>query len=497
MSDILLSVHKIKKIFGATVALNDVDFELRRGEIHGLIGENGSGKSTLTSVIAGIYRPDDGTLELEGKPYKPRNVVDAQRQGVAIVVQEMGTIPNITVAENIYLGKEKLFKRVGLVSKKKMEKSAAEALADIGESRIAPSMPTLALSFEDRKIVELAKAMVDQPSVFILDETTTAISTRGRDMMYAAMKKLRQDGSGIIFITHDLEELISVCDRVTVLRDGVLIGSLTKEEFSIDQIKTMMVGRELKNDLYRTDYGGEIADDVILTAENLTGAGIVENVSFKLRKGEILGFGGLSDSGMHELGRLLFGAEKLLAGAVTLNSGEKITKPSVAVKNGIGYLSKNRDQETLMLRASVRDNIALASLEQLAKIFIPTKKEKTLSEKMIGDLGVKCASQNQQVRFLSGGNKQKVVFGKWIGNKSKILILDCPTRGVDIGVKCAMYDLIFKLKTDGFSIMIISEELQELIGMCDRVMILKNGRLEGEYQRSSDLSEHVLLNSMI
>lgn len=497
MSDILLKVHNLKKFFGATVALNNVDFELRQGEIHGLIGENGSGKSTLTSVIAGIYRPDEGIMEKEGRSYSPTNLVDAQRQGVAIVVQEMGTIPNLTVAENIFLGKEKLFKRFGVVSKRRLEKRAAEALAGIGESKIDPSIPTLTLSFEDRKIVELAKAMVDQPVVFILDETTTAISTHGRDLMYAAMEKLRQNGCGVIFITHDLEELISVCDRVTVLRDGTLIGSLTKAEFSIDLIKTMMVGRELKNDLYRTDYDCDVKDDTVLVAENLTGSGAVENISFQLRKGEILGFGGLSDSGMHELGRLLFGAEKPLAGSVYLSNGTKIINPSIAVKNGIGYLSKNRDQETLMLRASIRDNIVITALKQLSTVIISLKKEKALSERMILELGVKCASQNQQVRYLSGGNKQKVVFGKWIGNKSRILILDCPTRGVDVGVKCAMYDLIYKLKKDGFSIVMISEELQELIGMCDRVVILKNGQMEGEYQRSLDLTEHDLINSMI
>lgn len=498
MGDTLLSVRGIKKLFGPTIALSDVDFELRKGEIHGLIGENGSGKSTLTSIIAGIHQADEGIMELNDNLYNPLNVVDAQKKGVAMVVQEMGTVPQLTVAENIFLGKEKLFAKYGLVNIGDMEKCAEKALQSIGETSISTTIPVSALSFEDRKIIELAKATVDSPSVFILDETTTAISSHGRKLMYSIMDKLRSEGNGVIFITHDLDELTSVCTKVTVLRDGVIIGSLSKEEFSTDLIKTMMVGRELKNNLYRTDFDGIVSDEIVMNADSLCGAGCIENITLELHKGEILGFGGLSDSGMHELGRLLFGLDKAISGTVKLHDGTKIKKPETAVSNGIGYVSKDRDQETLMLNASVRDNIVLSSLKKiLGTSFITQKAENSLTDIMVEELGIKCASNDQQVRFLSGGNKQKVVFAKWLGNKSKIMILDCPTRGVDVGVKCSMYDLIYQLKTKGYSFVIISEELQELIGMCDRILIINEGSVKGEYPRSATLSEHDLINSMV
>ena len=498
MDDILLSVRGIKKIFGPTVALSNVDFELRRGEIHGLIGENGSGKSTLTSIIAGIHQADAGTMEFIGTSYHPLNVVDAQRKGIAMVVQEMGTVPELTVAENIYLGKEKLFTKFGLVNKREMENNAARALEKIGDTSIAASIPVSMLSFEDRKVVELAKATLDSPSIFILDETTTAISNYGRQLMYAVMEKLRLEGKGVIFITHDLEELVSVCTKVTVLRDGVIIGSLDKAEFSIDLIKTMMVGRDIKDNLYRADYNGSISDEIVMRAQSLCGAGLIENITLDLHRGEILGLGGLSDSGMHELGRLLFGLDKAISGTVVLADGTRVRKPETAVNSGLGYVSKNRDQEALMLRASIRDNIVLSSLNNILRgVFVTQKAEDSLTCRMVDSLGIKCASTDQQVRFLSGGNKQKVVFAKWVGTKSRILILDCPTRGVDVGVKCSMYDLIYQLKTDGYSIVIISEELQELIGMCDRVLIIKDGRIQGEYPRSRTLSERDLINSMI
>lgn len=498
MNDILLRVQDIRILFGPIKALDGVGFELRKGEIHGLVGENGSGKSTLTSIMAGILQHYEGTMEKSGLPYRPLNVVNAQELGVSMVVQEMGTVPELSVAENIFLGKERLFSKLGIVHKKKMIKSASEALENIGELTISPAIPVGMLSFEDRKIVELAKAMVDKPSVFILDETTTAISMRGRTLMYAVMEKLRQEEKGVVFITHDLEELMTVCTKLTVLRDGKIIGSLNKDEFSVELIRSMMVGREIKDNMYRVDYDATDTGEAVLSAENLCGAEVIENVNIELRKGEILGIGGLSDSGMHELGRLLFGLDKAISGRVRLADGTLINNPEVAVDNGIGYVSKNRDQEALMLRASIRDNIVASALKKkIPGHLISPKTENRLADDMVRELAIKCASHSQQVRFLSGGNKQKVVFSKWIGNDSKILILDCPTRGVDIGVKCAMYDLIVRLKADGCSIVLISEELQELLGMSDRILIIKDGRVEREYGRSASLSEHDLIESMI
>jgi len=498
MPNALLSVHKINKTFGPTVALRDVDFTLMPGEVHGLVGENGSGKSTLTSIIAGIQKADSGEMFKDGKPYAPASVVEAQKKAVAMIVQEMGTAPEITVAENIFLGKEPAFRKNGFVSKKELNKAAAAALAKIGAHDIPPAAPTFTLNLEQRKIVELAKAIVDDPDVLIVDETTTALSHDGRELLFSVIEDMRKRKKGVIFISHDLEELLSVCTIITVLRDGNIIGTLTKDQFDEDTIKTMMVGRELTGHYYRADYDGGVTGEVVLRAKNVTGADLVEDVSFELHEGEILGFGGLAGGGIHELGRLLFGIDKVIYGSVELADGTKITDANTAVRSGMGYVSKNRDEEAIMLQASIRNNAVLPSLSRLARRgMIAPRKEKTLAQEIIDELRVKCQSMEQKVCFLSGGNKQKVVFGKWIGNGAKILILDCPTRGVDVGVKQAMYQLMYELRCRGNAIILISEELPELIGMSDRIIILKNGKISGEFKRSPELSEQDIIRAMI
>lgn len=498
MSEVLLSVHKINKQFGPTTALRDVDFTLCRGEVHGLIGENGSGKSTLTSIIAGIRGADSGEMFKEGNPYKPASVVEAQNLGVAMIVQEMGTAPDISVAENIFLGKEKRYSRFGLVSKKALNKAAADALGKIGAGAIPAGAPTFKLNPEDRKLVELAKAMYEEPDVLIIDETTTALSNDGRKLLYNAVEKMQSEDKGVIFISHDLEELMSVCTIMTVLRDGDIIGTLTKDEFDESVIKSMMVGRELTGNYYRNDYDGVRGEEAVLRAEHLTGAEMVEDVSFELHAGEILGFGGLANGGIHELGRLLFGIDSAIVGSVTLADGTHIKDASTAVKNHMGYVSKNRDEEAIMLNASIRNNVVLPSLSKLVKGgLVAGGREKALTDKAICSLEVKCQSMEQLTRYLSGGNKQKVVFGKWLGNDSEILILDCPTRGVDVGVKQSMYRLMYDLKLSGCAIVLISEELAELIGMSDRLYILKNGKINGEFARSPELTEQDVIHAMI
>ena len=493
-----LEIKGMTKTFGPTVALDNVSVSIHGGEVYGLIGENGSGKSTLSSIIAGIQPADSGEMTLDGAPYKPESMLDAQAHSIAMIVQEMGSIPHILVADNIFVGKERRFRKGLFVNKKEMYAEAKKALENIGVYDIAPDAPINSLSFEDRKIVEIARAMYEQPRLLIVDETTTALSQRGRDVVYALMEKQKNEGKAVIFISHDLDEVMTVCTRLTVLRDGKLIGTLTREEMEPDLVRTMMVGREFTGDYYRSDYDGSFGKKVVMRAEKLSGVQ-VESLDLELHEGEILGIGGLTDSGIHEIGRLFFGIDKPILGQVTFEDGTVSSHPRVAVSHGVGYASKNRDQEALMLRASVEDNIVLPSLVNLRNSFrlVPPAREKALSMEEIELLRIKCSSGEQQVSSLSGGNKQKVVFGKWIGNNSRILILDCPTRGVDIGVKSAMYDLIYKLKQEGRSIMLISEELPELIGMSDRIVIIKDGRLSGEHMRSPDLTEHDLIHEMI
>lgn len=498
MGELLFHAEGICKAFGPTIALNNVSFSLHEGDICGLIGENGSGKSTLCSILSGLYKADKGTLEKKGEPYHPESMVDAQKNGVAMIVQEMGTIPAIGIADNIFIGKESRFKKAGLVNRRAMLAAARDVLTSIGAADIDPRGKIDELNFEDRKLVEIARAMYDDPEVLIVDETTTALSQRGRDIIYDLCRKLSAQGKGIIFISHDLDELMNICTTLTVLRDGNLIGVLSREEMRPDVIKSMMVGREMTGNYYRADYDGSYGEAVSLEISGVSDGKSLNDVGLQLHEGEILGIGGLTDSGMHELGRVAFGIDKPLVGKVALADGTVVERPDIATKHRMGYISKNRDQESLMITASVSDNIAMPSLRDLRKHGLIFKsQEHVLAEEQRKVLSIKCADVDQVVRYLSGGNKQKVVFGRWIGNQSRILILDCPTRGVDIGVKQSMYQLIYQLKKQGCSILLISEELTELLGMSDRIIIMKDGRIAQEFTRSEKLSEQDLIEYMI
>ena len=371
---------------------------------------------------------------------------------------------------------------------------------DIGFTDVDPSAYIDTLDMQDRKLVEIAKVVYNQPEMLVVDETTTALSQKGRDIIYGIMNKMKENNKAVVFISHDLQELIDTCDTLTVLRDGKLITTLDKDQMDEDTIKKYMVGREMKGDYYRADYGTPVSDEVVLKADNVTsGSGLLMNFSMEVHKGEILGIGGLSHCGMHELGKVLFGDEKLLTGSVIHTaSGEKITDPLNAMKHGLGYVSKNRDTESLVLTATIKDNIISASYDKIApKGVLTPKATKQFVDEQIESLSIKCASPVQDVQYLSGGNKQKVVFGKWIGRNCDILILDCPTRGVDIGVKAAMYQLIYQMKQEGKTIIMISEELPELIGMSDRLLIMKDGGFAGEFLRSETLNENDIIEVMI
>jgi ribose transport system ATP-binding protein len=498
--ELVFEAKGISKIFGPTTALDNVDLRVYRSEITGLIGENGSGKSTISSIAAGMQPASSGEMFFLGKPHKPNTMIEGAKSGIGMIVQEMGTVPGITIAENIFIGKEEKFKRFGLISKARMNQAAQEALKVIGFD-VDPAQYIDRLNMQERKLIELAKVMYQQPEMLIVDETTTALSHQGRELLYSVMQKMKAAGKAVLFITHDLQELMNVCDTLTVLRDGKFVATLGKAEMNEKKIKQLMVGREMSDKYYREDYDGSYNSEVVLEAKHITtGTGLLENFSVELHKGEILGIGGLSHCGMHELGRALFGEEKILTGSVVHTpSGEKITSPMSAMKHQIGYVSKNRDVEALVLTASIKDNIIAAAYDKVAASggFIFPHSEKKFVKEQIDSLGIKCASMNQNVQYLSGGNKQKVVFGKWVGRDCDILILDCPTRGVDVGVKAAMYDLIYEMKMQGKALVIISEELTELIGMSDRLIILKNGKQTGEFARSRDLTETEIIEIMI
>lgn len=494
----LLYCEHMFKSFGETRALRDVTIDVYRGDIRGLIGENGSGKSTISSIVAGAQPADSGKMTFKGKEHAPKTMVDAQASGVAMVVQESGAVLGISVAANIFLGKEDRFTKAGIINNKALQKAAADALAKIDCQDIDPNATMESLNFEDRKLVEIARAVCDDPDLLIVDETTTTLSEKGRTIVYNLMRKMSAENKAILFISHDLEELMAICNAITVLRDGVIIDTLVQEEMEIEKMRELMVGRELSGSYYRDDTDWAWDNEVALKAEQITLPGLVENVSLELHKGEILGLGGLTECGMHELGKALYGAENLLTGKVTLGDGTVIKNSRIALHKGIGYVSKNRDVEALIMDASIADNVTLPCLKKLEKNgLISRKKEKNLAIEAIKKMNVKCTGPNQNINALSGGNKQKVVFAKWLANDSEIYILDCPTRGIDVGVKATMYKLMYQLKKEGKAILMISEELPELIGMSDRIIIMKNGKISGEFYKADNPTERQLIHHII
>ena len=496
----ILEMKHIRKTFASTVALGDVDLNVYPGEIRGLIGENGSGKSTISSIAAGMQKADSGEMRYHGDSWTPVSMIDALSKGIGMIVQESGTIQGVSVAENLFLGETKQFPGpFGTIDRKAMNAKADEALQAIGVKNVSGATPMGALDFQTRKLVEIAKGVMKDPEILVVDETTTALSQEGRSILYTLMKKLRDEGKAVLFISHDLDEIMEVCDTLTVLRDGAIIRHFTKDEFDADAIRTSMIGRELQGDYYRSDYTPSHLEEVAVKAEHISLGEALQDVSITVYKGEIVGIGGLSHCGMHPLGKILFGAVKPDSGEVVTGDGVKITSETVAMKQAFGYVSKDRDVESLSLTASIRDNIAIAGMEKYAvnNFLMLNSREKVYVDKQISDLSIKCADRDQAVSQLSGGNKQKVVFGKWIGRGSEVLILDCPTRGVDIGVKRAMYQLMTELKNEGKSIIMISEEMPELMGMSDRLIIMKDGRITHEFARSTSLSDAEIIQYMI
>ncbi len=495
----LLRVDNINKTFVTTRALRDVKFEVEEGEIRGLVGENGSGKSTLASIISGIIYPDNGEMLKHGKSYEPGSLLDANRSKISIVVQEMATIDGLTVAANLFLGEEKLFKKFGFLNTSGMNKSSMKVLQRFGIENIKPDADISFLSFEDRKLVEFAKALYVEPDLLIVDETTAALSQHGREILFREIERLKSKNRSVIFISHDLGEVIEHCDHITIMKDGEIVDTVTTGSLKERALKELMVGRELQQSYYREDTEAFYSDDVVLGVSDLTLEGSYYNISFELHRGEVLGIGGLTNCGMHLLGKTLFGLESASSGTIEVVKRKKvITNYVEAIANGIGYLPKNRDQEGLMLLSSIKDNICLPSLSKIQRnTFISPRKERELAESGTRQLNIKMSSINQFCLYLSGGNKQKVTLSKWLVRDSDILILDCPTRGIDVAVKASIYSLMQELKVKGKSIIMISEELQELIGVSDRIIVLKDGRIKRIFSRRKDLTEEEIIHYMI
>ncbi len=500
MSDIRLQAVDVCKTFGIVKAVQNVSIDFYKGEVHGLIGENGSGKSTLMQMLTGIYTIGSGKFILDGKEIHVHNQVEANNEGIAIIVQELGTLSGLTVAENIFLGHEDRFVKFGIKNTNAMVKEANELLKKYGFERINAADMIDRYNFEDRKLIEIVKSTYFAPKVVVIDETTTALSQEGREELYKHMERIKNEGNTVIFISHDLPEVLDKCDRVSVLRDGVYIDTVNAKEVNEDDLKKLMVGRELGEHYYREDYGEKISDEVVLSVRNVTVPGVIYDVSFDLHKGEILGFGGLSECGMHEVGKAVFGASYDREGKVTLADGTEIDSIIKAIKHSIAYASKDRDNESIVINQSIGDNICLPSLDELggSTHILNDKKLKAFAEKHAKEMTVKMVDTDQFVSELSGGNKQKVVLARWIGKNSDIIVLDSPTRGIDVKVKADIYALMDEMRKSGKSIIMISEEIMELIGMCDRIIIMKDGRNSGEeLLRDPSLTENDLIAKMV
>lgn len=501
MSDqVRLQIKNITKHFGINRALNNVSFDVNKGEVHALIGENGSGKSTMTNMLTGIYPMESGQFIMDGEDLHPKNQVDANNHGVSIIVQELGTLSGLTVAENIFLGHEERFIHYGIRNTRAMNGEANRLLQEYGFDYIKAADLVDDYKFEDRKLIEIVKATYFGPKIVVIDETTTALSQEGREELYKHMNRIRENGNTVIFISHDLAEVLDKSDTITVLRDGEYITTVKSKDVNQDDLKRLMVGREMTGKYYRYDYGEKISDKVVLSVRHVSVPHQITNISFDLHEGEILGFGGLSESGMHEVGKAIFGASYYRHGEVVLANGVHVNDIPTAIKNSIAYTSKDRDNESVVLNQSISDNIALPSMGSLTygkTFFLDWVRIREFARKFAEQMSVKMTGIDQFVSELSGGNKQKVVLARWIGKGSNIVVLDSPTRGIDIKVKQDIYQLMDNMRKEGKSIIMISEELMELIGMCDRIIIMKDGRINGEILRSKDVTENSLIEMMV
>lgn len=499
-NEIIFEAKGINKYFGPTHANRDIDFAVKRGEIHALAGENGSGKSTLLSIICGIQQCDIGSMVINGEEYSPKNPIEANAKKIGFVVQELGLINTLSVAVNMYIGRMEKYKKFGILNMNRIYEDAKKELKKYDFEAINPRYPAGALSVENRKIVEVVKALSVAPDILILDETTQALSYDNRKKLYTIIQKAKELGVAVLLVTHDLEEMVELADTVTVLRDGAVSANLSGSDITVDKIRTAMVGRKMVGSYYRTDYGVPIDDEVTLRVENLCVKNCFENISFDLHKGEILALCGLSDAGIHEVGKALTGVIKPSSGKVQeMEKKTFIKNPGDAIAAKIAYVPKDRDREALMMNTTIRANLYMPSAKELAgklRFILPravSKLAKDASEKF----NVRCLGIDQAISALSGGNKQKISIGRWLIKDLNILVMDCPTRGVDVSVKQYIYSLMQELKAEGKSMILIADEMAEAIGMADRLFVMKNGKESGILERSEQLTESQVIEVMI
>lgn len=490
MNEVILTMKGIDKSFPGVHALDHVDFEVRKGEVHALMGENGAGKSTLMKVLTGIYSKDSGSITYEGKECAFSNPRDAQAAGIVIVHQELNMINDLTVAQNIFIGREP--KKGFCIDDRKMVQEA-QKLFDMLDIDIDPRESMGALTVGKQQMCEIAKAISHDAKLIVFDEPTAALTETEIEQLFKIIRDLKSKGLGIVYISHRMDEIKVITDRVTVMRDGSYVGTLITSECTKDEIVKMMVGRTIFEEP-KQKSNVSVDAPVVLKVENLSAGRMVKDVSFELHKGEILGFSGLMGAGRTETARALFGADPKDSGRIFINGKEvSIKSPKDAVENGIGYLSEDRKQYGIVLEKSIAENTTMASLNDYKKgLFIDKKKENEVTKKYVNELSTKTPSIDQLVVNLSGGNQQKVVIAKWLVRNCDILIFDEPTRGIDVGAKNEIYQLMNALIKQGKSIIMISSEMTEILRMSDRVVVMCEGRKTEEISIENATQETIM-----
>ena len=490
MGEVILTMKDIDKSFPGVHALDHVDLEVRKGEVLALMGENGAGKSTLMKVLTGIYKKDSGTITYEGKEVEFTNTREAQDAGIVIVHQELNMLGHLTVAQNIFIGREP---KKGLgIDDKKMNEDAAKLFARL-HIDIDPTEMMSNLTVGKQQMCEIAKAISHEAKVIVFDEPSAALTESEIEELFKIIRDLREKQLGIIYISHRMDEIKVITDRVTVMRDGAYVGTLITKDCTKNDIINMMVGRVIYEDP-KTHSMVPKGAPVVLKVEHLNAGRMVQDVSFELHKGEILGFSGLMGAGRTETARAIFGADPKESGDIYVN-GQKVTinSPEDAVKHGIGYLSEDRKRYGIVVQKSVAENTTMATLREFVKgIFIDKKKEEKIAQEYVDSLATKTPGVDQLVVNLSGGNQQKVVIAKWLTRNSDVLIFDEPTRGIDVGAKNEIYKLMNKLAGEGKAIIMISSEMTEILRMSDRIIIMCEGKITGEIDIAEATQENIM-----
>ena len=481
-SEYLLEVDNVRKEFPGVVALDNVQFKLKRGTVHALMGENGAGKSTLMKIVAGIYTPDSGSFKLRGQDIQLKNPLDALENGIAMIHQELNLMGPMTVAENIWIRREPI-NRFGLINHGEMQRRTEELFKRLNID-IDPTVEVRSLSVANRQMVEIAKAVSFNSDVLIMDEPTSALTEREVDHLFRIIKALKAEGKGIIYITHKMNELFEIADEVSVFRDGKYIATKQSSELTRDDIIRMMVGRDISQMFPKLAVP---IGDVVLSVKNLALKGIFKDISFDVRSGEILGIAGLVGSGRSNIAETIFGVTPASAGTISIHGKEvRMTSPSVAMEHGMAFLTEDRKETGCFLLLDIQENTQMAVLQNkyVKYGFVQQKQLAKDSNDMAATLRVRTPDMQEPIMNLSGGNQQKVLISRWLLTRPRILILDEPTRGIDVGAKAEIHRLVSELARDGVAVIMISSEMPEVLGMSDRIMVIHEGRVTGFLDRS-------------